>query len=310
MAETAGLRVGVIGLGAMGARIATRLVRESFNPQVYDVVDVAVRLFTNDVGGMLSGSPKMMAQSSDIIITVLATTDALREVLFGWQPVADGFASGGIVIDMGGTDAAAAIELSDRLAQRGIHFIDAPALGTPADARVGQLTFTIGGDEAVVARCQPIFAVLAARTLYAGPVGTGLAGSALGDYLRSVQLLAAAEALRIGAAFGLPLEAIVQIGETLGGVSPAIAGLLRRQVLTRTFETGLALGHVRKGIEASSEMARARGMYAPLLAASRDAWNAAENVIGSGADQSEVLRWLESVAAPQPDNATGDSATV
>ena len=59
-------RIGVIGLGAMGARIATRLVWERFNPQVYDVVDVAVRMFTNDVGGIMSGSPKMMAQSSDI----------------------------------------------------------------------------------------------------------------------------------------------------------------------------------------------------------------------------------------------------
>ena len=60
------LRLGVIGLGAMGARIATRLVWQGFNPQVYDVVDIAVRMFTNDVGGMMSGSPKMMAQSCDV----------------------------------------------------------------------------------------------------------------------------------------------------------------------------------------------------------------------------------------------------
>ena len=52
-------------------RIATRLVREGFNPQVYDAVDIAVRMFTNDVGGMMSGSPKVMAQGCDVIITVL-----------------------------------------------------------------------------------------------------------------------------------------------------------------------------------------------------------------------------------------------
>ena len=62
MVDAARPRLGVIGLGAMGARIATRLVWQGFNPQVYDVVDVAVRMFTNDVGGMMSGSPKMMAQ--------------------------------------------------------------------------------------------------------------------------------------------------------------------------------------------------------------------------------------------------------
>ena len=91
MADIARPRVGVIGLGAMGARIATRLVWEGFNPQVYDVVDVAVRMFTNDVGGMMSGSPKMMAQSCDVIITVLPSADALRDVLYGWEGLANGF---------------------------------------------------------------------------------------------------------------------------------------------------------------------------------------------------------------------------
>ena len=57
MTETARPRVGVIGLGSMGARIATRLAWEGWNPQVYDVVDIAVRMFTIDVGGMMSGSP-------------------------------------------------------------------------------------------------------------------------------------------------------------------------------------------------------------------------------------------------------------
>ena len=70
------------------------------NPQVYDVVDVAVRMFTNDVGGMMSGSPKMMAQSCDVIITVLPSADALRDVLYGWEGLAGGFAPGGAVIDM------------------------------------------------------------------------------------------------------------------------------------------------------------------------------------------------------------------
>src|SRR5437763_573507 len=140
MAEAARPRLGVIGLGAMGARIATRLVWEGFNLQVYDVVDVAVRMFTNDVGGMMSGSPKMMAQSCDVIVTVLPSADALRDVLFGWEGLAGGFAPGGVVIDMGGSDPLSIAELAQRLAERDIDLIDAPALGTPVDARAGKLT--------------------------------------------------------------------------------------------------------------------------------------------------------------------------
>jgi 3-hydroxyisobutyrate dehydrogenase len=296
MADPAPPRLGVIGLGAMGARIATRLVWERLNPQVYDMVDIAVRMFTNDVGGMMSGSPRMMAQTCDVIITVLPSADALRDVLFGWEGLAGGFKPGGVVIDMGTSDPLATVDLARQLAERGIDLIDAPALGTPADARAGTLTLVIGGDAAAVARCRPIFTVLAARTLHAGPAGSGQAGAALGDFLRGAGILAASEALRIGQRFGLDAGSVIEIGETLSGVGPAMGALLREQVLTRKFATGLALGHVLKGLEITASVAQSAGVHAPLLAACRAGWAAAETGIGSGADQSEVVRWLESLA--------------
>ena len=295
-------QLGVIGLGAMGARIATRLVWEKFNPQVYDMVDIAVRMFTNDVGGMMSGSPKMMAQTCDVIITVLPSADALRDVLYGWEGLAGGFKPGGVVIDMGTSDPLATVALAKQLAERGIDLIDAPALGTPSDARAGKLTLVIGGNEAVVGRCRPIFDVLATRTLHAGPVGAGQAGAALGDFLRGAEILAASEALRIGQRFGLDAKSVIDIGETLSGLGPAMGALLREQVLTRRFDTGLALGHVLKGLEVTAGVAQSTGVHAPLLAACRAAWAAAEAGIGSGADQSELIRWLESVAVQEPGN--------
>jgi 3-hydroxyisobutyrate dehydrogenase len=283
----------------MGARIATRLVWERFNPQVYDVVDVSVRMFTNDVGGMMSGSPKMMAQTCDVIITVLPSADALRDVLYGWEGLVGGFAQGGTVIDMGGSEPLATAALGQRLAERGIDLIDAPALGTPAEARAGKLTLVIGGDAIAVARCQPIFAALASRTFHVGPVGSGQAAAALGDFLRGVQILAASEALSIAQRFGLDMESVVDVGQALSGIGPAMAGLLREQVLTRNFNTGLALGHVLKGTAITAAVARSTGAHAPLLAACHDTWAAAEAGIGSGADQSEIIRWLESMAAEQ-----------
>ena len=285
----------------MGARIATRLVREGFNPQVYDVVDVAVRMFTNDVGGMMSGSPKMMAQSCDVIITVLPSADALRDVLYGWEGLAGGFTPGGAIIDMGSTEPLVTVDLAKRLAEHGIDLIDAPALGTPADARTGKLTLIIGGEQAAVERCQPIFAALAQRSLHAGPAGSGHAGAALGDFLRASQILAASEAMRIGQKFGFDPSSVVEIGEMLSGVGPAFGAMLRAQVLTRQFDTGLALGHVLRGLKITTGLATSTGVHAPLAAACCIAWAAAEAEIGSGADQSELIRWLESVTVNEPE---------
>ncbi len=300
MSDSARPRIGVIGLGAMGARIATRLVWERFNPQVYDVVDIAVRMFTNDVGGMMSGSPKMMAQTCDVIITVLPSADALRDVLYGWEGLVGGFAPGAVVIDMGGSDPLITAELGKHLAEHEIHLIDAPALGTPAEARAGKLTLVIGGDATVVSKCQPIFDVLASRIFHVGPVGSGQAAAAIGDFLRGVQILAASEALRIAEGLGLNPTSVVDVSLALSGIGPAMASLLHEQVLTRKFNTRLALGHVLKGTSITASAAQSTATHAPLVAACREAWAAAEAEIGSGADQSEIVRWLKSVVVEQP----------
>ena len=87
------LRLGVIGIGAFGARVALRLLWSGYHTlSIYDVADVATRVFTNDYGGMALGSPKMMAQTTDVVITVLPSAAELREVCFGWEGVAEGFA--------------------------------------------------------------------------------------------------------------------------------------------------------------------------------------------------------------------------
>jgi len=309
MADPKPIRVGVIGLGAMGNRIATRLVRQGFNPTVYDVVDVAVRLFTNDVGGMMSGSPKMVGQCSDVVITVLPTASDLRDVLFGWEGLATGLHKGGVLIDMSTTEPQATTALAAQLKERGIDMIDAPAQGTPTDARDGKLTLIVGGDPAVLERCQPILASLAIRVVHAGPVGSGQAGAAIGDFLRGSAILAATEALCIGRRFGLDPASLTGIGETLGGVGPWLAAMLKTQVLTGRFNSGLALGHVLKGLDVTDSIARTVGVHAPLLAACRGAWADAQAAIGSGSDQTELLRWLEGVTVQNPQQENDKETT-
>jgi 3-hydroxyisobutyrate dehydrogenase len=294
------LRLGLIGLGAMGSRIATRLLRNGFSLEIYDIADVAVRMFNMDVGGSITGSPKMMAQVCDTIITVLPSAAEVREVAFGWEGLVRGFAKGGVLIDMGCSDPIATRKLAEELAGCGIDMVDAPALGTAENAKAGKLSFLVGGPEAAVERCRPIFEVLGERILRAGKAGSGQAAAALVDFLRGVEMLAASEALRIGQRFGLEAGTLLDIGEGLNTVGPFVGGLLRQQVLTRQFDSGLALGHLLKGLETASGVARACRVEAPLLATCRDSWAAAETRLGSGADQSALIRWLETLSPSAP----------
>jgi 3-hydroxyisobutyrate dehydrogenase len=172
-------------------------------------------------------------------------------------------------------------------------------LGTTADARAGKLTFIIGGDPKAVERCRPIFAGLAEHTFHAGPPGSGHAGAVLDDFLRGAQILAASEALSIGQRFGMDTQSVVEIGEMLSGVGQALSAMLREQVLTWRFATGMALGHVLRGLEVTTSLAQSTGVHAPLAAACRAAWEAAEAQRGSGADQSEMIRWLDTAVVPE-----------
>jgi 3-hydroxyisobutyrate dehydrogenase len=294
------LRLGLIGLGAMGSRIATRLLRTGFSLEIYDIADVALRMFNMDVGGSITGSPKMMAQACNVIITVLPSAAEVREVAFGWEGVARGFAAGGVLIDMGSSDPIATKRLAEELGDCGIDMVDAPALGTAEDAKAGKLSFVVGGSDAAVERCRPIFEALGERILRAGTTGSGQAAAALAASLRGVEMLAASEALRVGQSFGLEAGTLLDIGEGLSAVGPFVGGLLRKQVLTRQFDSGLALGHLLKGLQTASGVAHASGVDAPVLAACRDSWAAAETRLGSGADQSALIRWLETLVPPAP----------
>jgi 3-hydroxyisobutyrate dehydrogenase len=298
------LKLGLIGLGAMGSRIATRLLRSGFSLEIYDIADVALRMFNMDVGGIITGSPKMMAQSCDVIITVLPSAAEVREVAFGWEGLARGFAERGVLIDMGCSDPKATSRLAEELAGRGIDMVDAPALGTAEDAKSGGLTFVVGGQEAVVERCRPIFEALGKRILRAGAVGSGQASVALADFLRSVELLAASEVLRIGQRLGLEAGMLLDIGEGLGAIGPTMGGTLRRQVLTRQFDSGLAFGHLLKSLETALSVAQACGVEAPLLAACRSLCTSAEAHLGSGADQTALIRWLETLVPAAAKSAT------
>jgi 3-hydroxyisobutyrate dehydrogenase len=298
------LRVGMIGIGAFGSRIALRLLWTDFPTlQIYDVADMTPRYFSNNYGGLNVGSPKMMAQSCDIIITVLPSAAELRDVCFGWEGLATGFAAGGIVIDLGVTDPLETVTMANQLQAHGVKFVDAPAFGTPEDAQDGKLTLIVGGDDNIIARCLPVLEKLAGKILRAGATGSAQAAGAIADYLRAVRLLAASEAIRLGMHFGFDAANLLNVCDALGGAG--LPEVLQREVATRRFKTGQSLGILNTNVELAAQLAAAAGIVSPLMAATRDALVKAEARLGYGADQSAIIKWLEGLAAPPIEEASG-----
>jgi 3-hydroxyisobutyrate dehydrogenase len=294
----AALSVGVIGIGAFGSRVALRLLWNGYHTlQLYDVNDISTRQFTNDYGGMLTGSPKMMAQTCDAVVTVLPTAAELREVCFGWESLAKGFGDGGgVVVNLGIADPIEIVAIARELAARGVALVDAPAFGTPAQAKEGGLALLVGGEETAVARVRPVLETLARTVERIGDAGAPQALGAIVDYLRGAELMAASEAMRLGERFGLKPDLIFRLGGDPGRTN--LAALLHEQVLTRRFQSGRSLGMIRGNIELAAKLGAALQLVSPMLAATLAAWTDADVQLGSGADHTAVIRWLESLRPP------------
>lgn len=303
----AGLKVGVIGIGAFGSKIALRLLWTDFPTlQIYDSDDLTPRFFANNYGGLNVGSPKMMAQNCDVILTALPSARELREVCFGWEGVAGGFKEGGILLDLGVTDPLETVALAGELEGHGVSLVDAPAFGSPDDAKEGKLTMLVGGPEDSVERCRPVLERLGSRVIRTGATGSAQAAGAIADYLRAARLLAASEAIRLGTHFGFEPANLLQVSEALGGAE--ISKTLASDVATRRFKTGLQLGVLRSNVDLAAQLAAGAGLVLPLLQATSGAWSAAEARLGYGADHSAVIKWLETLVVEAPEEAKPDQS--
>jgi len=296
------LSVGVIGIGAFGSRIAMRLLWTDFpDLQIYDIDDLTPRFFANNYGGLNVGSPKMMAQNCDVIITALPSAAALREVCFGWEGLATGFKQGGIVMDVGVTDPLQTVALAKELAVHGVQLVDTPSFGTPDAAKEGRLTILAGGEDENIERCRPILGRLGSRIIRTGAAGSAQAAGAIADYLLAARLLAASEAIRLGAHFGFEAANLLDVSDRLGGAE--LPTMLASDVATRRFKTGLQLGVLRANVGLAAQMAEGAGLTLPLLEATSDAWLQAEARLGYGADHSAIIKWLETLVTEAPDPA-------
>jgi 3-hydroxyisobutyrate dehydrogenase len=282
--------------------VALRLLWSGYHTlQIYDIADVATRLFTNDYGGMATGSPKMMAQTCDAVIAVLPSATELREVCFGWEGLAQGFAERGILIDLGSTDPVETVSIAAELAAAGVDLVAAPAFGTPAQAKEGKLTLVVGGPEAAVERCREVLGTIATNILRADAAAAAQAASAIADYLRAARLLAASEAIRLGQRFGFEAATVLDLGGQLGGAD--IDDVLRREVVPRRFDSGVQLGLVRRNLDLVARLAAATDTRSPLIDATVAAWTGAERTLGYGADHTAIIKWLEKLPglAPEPE---------
>jgi len=291
------MRIGLVGLGNMGSPMAARIRAAGLELGVFDTRGDVVRAVAESCGAAAAGSLATLAARSEVVVTMLPDGAAVHRVVLGpGDRLLDGLAPGAVVVDMGSSSPTGTRALGAELSRHGIGMLDAPVSGGVRRAADGTLAVMVGGDPALVARCDPLFRAVGQQVFACGPLGSGHAMKALNNLVSATGLLAAAEALVVGRRFGLDPDRMLEVLNASTGRNHATEHKLAQFVLSRRFDAGFSLALMLKDLTTALDLARDTGTPAPLSAECRALWTQAAAALEPGADHTAIVRWLESIA--------------
>ena len=198
-------RIGFIGLGNVGGKLAGNLLRHEIDLTVRDLNPELVAEFVAR-GAKYAPSPKAMAESCDIIITCLPSPAASAAVLEGPDGILTALRPGQIWLEMSTTDADEIARLAKLVNDRGALAMDCPVSGGCHRAETGNISIFAGGDRAAFDRVFPILRILGRRVLHTGLIGSASKLKVVTNYLCTVHLVALAEALTVCKVAGMDMN--------------------------------------------------------------------------------------------------------
>ena len=264
-------RIGFIGLGIMGSRMAAQLAGAGFELTVWNRTASVAEQWSQQHGGSVAATPAELAAASDVVITMVVDDSHVEELLLlGDNGVAQGARDGMLCIDMSTISPAATREIGSRLAAQGIAFIDAPVTGSSPGAESGTLTIMAGGDPADIERAAPLFDVMGAKTVRCGPLGEGQKIKVISNAIAASNAAVLAEALIVADRAGIDLQALSAVIDG-GAADSKMAQLKLEPMISRQYDTLFRLDHMIKDVDLAIEVAAQSGAPFDYAAQTRSA---------------------------------------
>jgi 3-hydroxyisobutyrate dehydrogenase len=198
------MKIGFIGLGNVGAKLAGSLQRNGFELTVRDLEASAAEPLLA-AGATWAESPRALAQAADLIITCLPSPAAVSNVMEADDGVIAGLAPGKIWLEMSTTDEAEVKRLAKQVHAVGASALDGPVSGGCHRAATGNISIFVGGERAAFEQALPALTVMGRRILHTGPIGSASVLKVVTNYLASVHLVALGEAMMVAKRTGINL---------------------------------------------------------------------------------------------------------
>jgi 3-hydroxyisobutyrate dehydrogenase-like beta-hydroxyacid dehydrogenase len=283
-------KLGFIGIGYMGRPIAQRLLEAGFKVAAYD----RHRNKAEDLikyGGTVAANVAELSASCGVVLSCLASDEAVLNVYGGADGVFANARPGALVIDLSTVNPKTSQELSRLGSARGVHVLDVTMSGSTPVAQQGALTLFGGGDQGCFAAAESIFKVIARKYFYLGPSGSGATMKLVVNSLLGIGMQAIAEAVALGEKAGLDRTRLLGVLAETAVVAPAHVGKLERAV-KNDYGPQFPLRLMNKDFGLILSLAAAVGAQMPATRASLQV-NAAQLAQGQEQDFSAVILEME-----------------
>jgi len=286
-------KLAFIGIGAMGHRMAVRLLKHGFSLTAYDR-SAAKENALIEYGGTVARSLAELASGSDVVMSSLPNDEAVRSVYTGPQGVLAYIRPGSMIIEMSTVSPATSRELYGLGAACGVSVLDVPVSGSTPAAEEGTLVLLGGGDEDSFRAAEAIFNAISQQHFYLGPSGSGNTMKLVVNTLLGVGMQAIAEAVVLGEKGGLDRRRLLEVLSKTAVIAPAHVGKLTK-AMENDYRPQFAVGLMNKDFRLILETAAAVRAPMPTAAAAFPI-NAAEFVDHPDDDFSAVIRLMENLA--------------
>jgi 3-hydroxyisobutyrate dehydrogenase-like beta-hydroxyacid dehydrogenase len=218
-------RLGFIGLGHLGSRIARRLMTAGFPMTVFNR-DREKAKALEGLGAAVAPDPRKLADRVDVVLSCVPDRAAVENIYLGPNGVLRTAQPGTVIIEMSTVAPETSRRLYEAARQFGISVLDVAISGSTVAAEAGALTLLGGGDRELFEVCTPIFAPIAKQWFYMGQSGSGVAMKLVVNTLLGLGMQAVAEAAALGQKLGLPREALFETLAKTAVIAPALTGKL------------------------------------------------------------------------------------
>jgi len=287
------MRVAFLGLGIMGQAMATNLVKAGHEVTVWNRTPGKVV-----EGAGIAPTPAAAARGAEVVWLCVSDTDAVESVLFGADGVEPSLAEGMIIADSSTISPTATLKFAERVAARGVGYVDAPMTGSKIGARDGTLVFIVGGDEAHIEGIKPLFAAMGKKIFRMGETSKGQATKLAMNLQIALIFEGFAEALTLATKLGVDSEKLLSLIEATM-VRSGVVDYKAPFILQRDFTANFPLRLMHKDIRLTLEAAKEARVKLPALETVEEIYQMATEDGHKDLDYAATLTLLEKWAGVQ-----------